>query len=109
MTIITRKQYLNNEVTPQQYYGQPAFQTPEVKAAVLNAIGLDNILNSTDEYFNDIPINLWDRLNIPIIRLVGAAIKEANQPGPGEATGISLSDTLCIAKQAAQIIKEEHQ
>jgi hypothetical protein len=101
MNIIPRKQYMTNEVSHDQYYGQPAFCTPEVKSLVARFIGIGQIVKSTDPHFNDIPLLRWDALHTNIIGLVGKAIAEANGTG-----GISLSDTVCIAKAAARQLKE---
>ena len=103
MTVITRKQYLTNKVSHDQYYGQPAFCTPEVKSMVARAIGLKRILESTEPHFNDIPLERWDVLHPAVILLVGNALREAN----GTA-GIALSDTVCVAKSAARQLKEPH-
>jgi len=107
MTVITRKQYLTNKVSHDQYYGQPAFCTPEVKSMVARAIGLKRILESTEPHFNDIPLRQWDDLHPAVILLVGNSLREANGTGGIYGTGgISLSDTVCIAKAAARLIKE---
>ena len=103
MNIIPRKSYINGDVSHENYYGQPAFCTPEVKALVARAIGLKRILESAEPFFNDIPLRRWDDLHPAVVLLVGNAIREAN----GTA-GISLSDTVCIAKAAAWLIKEPH-
>ena len=103
MTIIPRKSYSNGDVTHDDYYGQSAFCTPEVKSLVARAIGLKRILESTEPYFNDIALHRWDELHPAVVLLVGNAIREANGTG-----GISLSDTVCIAKAAARLIKEGH-
>ena len=101
MNIITRKSYVNGDVSHDTYYVEPAFCTPDVKSYVARAITLKRILESTEEHFNDIPLERWDALHPYIIMLVGNAIREANGTG-----GIALSDTVCIAKQAARLIKE---
>jgi hypothetical protein len=101
MTIIPRKSYIDGDVSHGQYYGQPAFCTPEVKSLVARAIGLKRILASKDPHFNDIPLERWDALHPAIVIMVGRAIREANGNG-----GIALSDTVCIAKAAARLIKE---
>ena len=101
MTIITRKSYIDGVVSHDDYYSQPSFCTPEVKSMVARAIGLKRILESVDPHFNDIPLVRWDVLHPAVILLVGRAIREANGTG-----GISLSDTVCVAKAAARSIKE---
>ena len=98
--MITRKQYMNNECTYREYYGQ--FVNSSVKNIVANHIGVERIKKSTDDSFNDIPLNQWDALNSSILNIAGRAIANANGTG-----GISLSDSVCTAKEAAKQIKEE--
>ena len=102
MNIIPRSAYLHDtKVRHDDYYGQPAFCTPEVKSYVAKAIGIERILASPDPHFSDIPLERWDALHPAIVIMVGRAIREANGNG-----GIALSDTVCIAKAAARLIKE---
>ena len=103
MNIIPRKSYIDGVVSHDDYYSQPAFCTPEVKSLVARAIGLKRILDSVDPHFNDISLVKWDVLHPAVTFLVGNALREAN----GTA-GISLSDTVCVAKAAARIIKEPY-
>lgn len=93
----TRQQYMANEVTHQEYYGQ--FCSNSVIRLVTDRIGMDQILRSTNPHFNDIPLNQWDNLE-PVIRMmVGSTLQKLN----GQ---VSLSDCVCVAKAAARIIKE---
>lgn len=93
----TRQQYMANEVTHQEYYGQ--FCSDSVIRLVTDRIGKDQILRSTNPHFNDIPLKQWDNLE-PVIRMmVGSSIRKLN----GQ---VSLSDCVCVAKAAARIIKE---
>jgi len=99
-TLYTRKQYMedysgDNSEPFHRYYAQ--FATPEVIEYVVRAIGADKILASTDEHLNDIPLRRWDALTPPINWQL---LREAN----GNA-GVSLSDKVCIAKEAARIFK----
>lgn len=96
----TRKQYMAGECTHEQYYGQ--FVTPAVIQTVLQKIDEAQIKRSTDPAFNDIPLYKWDWLHSHIGTLVGRALMEANG-----GIGYSLSDTVCVAKAAARMIKEE--
>lgn len=82
----TREQYLNKECTHSTYYGQ--FVTNYIKEVVASRVGVKTICASKDEHFNDIPLGIWD--NLPIY------------------TSGSLSDKVCIAKEAARQIKEEN-
>ena len=95
----TRKQYINGDCTHDEYYGQ--FVSRGVILAVERMVGATRIVESQDQHFNDIPLHVWDALNAPIRHICGQSISEANGSG-----GISLSDTVCVAKQAAKQIKE---
>lgn len=86
MRKITRKQYLDMECTHREYYAQ--FVTPHTMGVVVDFIGADKIMNSTDEHMNDIPLAKWDRLH--------GIIPKCN----------SISDTVCTAKEAAKQFKE---
>lgn len=107
----TRKQYLNKECDHRQYYAQ--FVTEEIKRAVLFRIGKERILNSTDPYFNDIPLKMWD------------SIYSRPRPGYNQTGDVIITDTfglrplfeeagefitpgsiVCVLKEAAQQIKE---
>ncbi len=96
----TRKQYMAKEVTHDEYYSQ--FVNDSVLSYVRDAIGKARILKSKDPHFNDIALSKWDRLAPSIRMMCGHAICKAN-----ESNGLSLSDCVCTAKQAARIIKEQ--
>lgn len=100
-----RKAYMAGECTHQQYYAQ--FATPAVIRLVGNHIGVSRIVMSADEHFNDIPLREWDALEPSIRSLVGREIAEANKSTSGGVACISLSDCVCAAKAAAQLIREE--
>jgi hypothetical protein len=88
----TRKQYIDKEVTHRQYYGQ--FVNDWLKTIVSNSIGIDRIKASTDDRFNDIPLAEWDQLS-----------------GILPNTNFDTSDLcskVCILKEAAKQIREEH-
>lgn len=93
--MFTRKQYMAGECTHRQYYAQ--FVSPYVIAAVSQAIGKRRILQSTNEHFNDIPLREWD--------CIGKGFVMAQS---FEACGdfATLAGLVCIAKEAAQQIKE---
>ena len=95
----TRAQYMNKECTHQEYYGQFGEILIEV---VSNCIGVERIQASTDPHFNDIPLIAWDRLHGVVGAICGRRLGEVNGTG-----GYSLSDTVCAAKAAAQIIRGE--
>jgi len=91
----TRKQYLDKEIDHETYYGQ--FVTHQTRAAVIRTFGRDRLAEalSEDKYLNNIPLRRWDNLTItlPFNR---AALSEA------ETGGISLSNIVCVAKEAAR-------
>ena len=93
----TRADYMRGDVSHQDYYAQ--FATIAVIACVTARIGKARIQASKDEYFNDIPLAEWDELDGQIRAYVGRRIAEANSGG------VSLADTVCVAKAAARLIK----
>lgn len=96
--MITRKQYLDHDKTHREYYGQ--FVTPAMLEIVRETIGLDTIKRSTDEHFNDIPLQRWDGLaHQPEFREpFRLKLKEAGDT-------LSLSAVVCVAKEAARQMK----
>jgi len=95
----TRKQYMSKECSHKEYYSQ--FVCTSLRDTVKQFIGIERIMKSKDESFNDIPLKEWDNL-APIVRMhCGQSITKANGTG-----GISLSDCVCTAKAAAKQIKE---
>jgi len=90
--MLTRKDYLLKKVSHQEYYGQ--FVTAEVRRLVEKRISRVAIVNSTDPHFNDISLSHWDRLHYSLVVLCNLG------------TGVTLSDTISIAKEAARQIKE---
>lgn len=96
--MITRKEYMSKKATHEEYYGQ--FVNDSVVRIVKRSIGEDRIKNSTDEHFNDISLDSWDRLHGLIHNVVGKEVRLANGSG-----GYSLSDSVCVAKAAARQIK----
>lgn len=97
----TRKQYVNNECTHDEYYAQFGKHLVEL---VSNTIGKERIENSNDPHFNDISLNRWDNLAGAVRMKCGKSIGEANGNG-----GVSLSDCVCSAKSAAKIIRDNKQ
>lgn len=100
MKIFTRREYIANECSHQEYY--PQFVNDRVKYAVKTYIGLDKILASTNEHFNDIPLHLWDNIHAEFL-IDRAKFKQANET---DVFCWSLSDNVCILKAAARMIKE---
>ena len=97
----TRKQYMNNEVSHEDYYAQFGKHLMNV---VRNNIGIERILKSTDEHFNDIPLKKWKNLQHIVLNIVGHNLSEANSTG-----GVSLSDCVCTVKSAATLLKQEYE
>ena len=97
----TRKDYMQGKCTHREYYGQ--FVNVPVKNVVSDCIGENIILHSTDPHLNDIPLKRWDNLNDVIRSMCGSSLAKANGTG-----GVSLSDTVCVAKEAAKQIQESH-
>ncbi|NUX98748.1 hypothetical protein [Paraburkholderia youngii] len=105
---MTRQEYMERysgaskaeqEAMFREYYAQ--FVGPYIRSFVKSCIGEDRIKASTNPHFNDIPLAEWDRLDA-VIRPIGARInKEING-----ASVWSLSDTVCVAKEAARQLKE---
>lgn len=100
--LFNRKQYMANEISHQEYYAQ--FCTPAVFGTLLGSISEKEIKASQDKAFNDIVLSRWDRLHLPgdAQRLVA----ESNASTSGGVRSFSLSDTVCIFKAAAQIVRE---
>lgn len=94
--MITRKQRISGEFTHREYYGQ--FVNNSILKTVVSRIGLEALRKSTDEHLNDIPLARWDRL--PLSRETLELLKEADP------CGWSLSDKVCIYKQAARQVIE---
>ena len=95
----TRKQYMAGEVSHHEYYSQ--FVTQRVISFVRSHIKESRIMQSTDPHMNDIPLFMWDEMHGVIEACCREKLKQAGQGG------VSLSDTVCIAKTAARMIKEE--
>lgn len=94
----TRNRYMSGEVSHSDYYGQ--FVGASLRHDVGRIIGVDRIKSSEDPHFNDIPLKEWDNMTGLVRVYCGRAIADASGTG-----GISLSDTVCIAKEAARQIK----
>lgn len=97
----TRDDYMaaSGPETHRKYYAQ--FVTPAVKTFVAVQIGVGRIKASTDPHMNDIPLELWDRLHEQIRAHCVSLMRQIGGTG-----GYSLSDSVCIAKEAAKQIKE---
>ena len=100
----TRAEYMKDSQTDGQaahrrYFGQ--FVTDGTKARVLQSIGIDRLMSSTDPHLNDIPLPLWDRLTPTLPGSAGFA-KAGDY--------YTLANGVCLAKEAArQIIEAQTQ
>lgn len=96
----TRKDYMAHKCTHDEYYSQ--FVDDSILDLVSSYIGRRAITKSTDPHFNNIELSRWDNLHLPILLHCGALLARGNSSG-----GVSLSDTVCVAKAAARMIKLE--
>jgi hypothetical protein len=110
--LITRTEYMeDSERLHGEYFTQ--FVTDAMKRDILNFIGKEALLNSTDKHLNDIPLKQWDCLAGFSFRGSEMILKPSVIPygidnllkEAGE--DYSCSTGVCILKQAArQIIKD---
>ena len=89
----SRSDYLDNKCSHDDYYGQ--FVNEFRKATVARIIGTDNIKNSKDPHFNDIPLHKWDSLPA---NCTDSEMKEVGD-------FYTLSGKVCIAKACAKQIR----
>lgn len=85
-----------------RYYAQYA-ALPGMKNVVFNYIGLPALLASTDKWLNDIPLRKWDAL-VPMVGSVFGIKAMLEQNGDY----LTLAGGVCILKEAARQIVEEH-
>lgn len=113
----TYKQYMNKECTHRQYYAQ--FVDVKTRRIVLNAFGLDRIkkhIEADDCFHRDnIPLKMWDRLSGFHVRGSDVTLMGGNFVGntinwkKAKNESFSLSDCVCILKEAAKQIAESEQ
>lgn len=89
--MITRQQYTSGQATHREYFAQ--FVTPKYAEAIAQRIGVDRLVASVDPHFNDIPLQEWDRLWVPLD--TKSKLKECG-------TFYTQSDLVCITKEAAR-------
>lgn len=87
----TRKDRLDNKCTHSEYYAQ--FVTDATINKVVKSIGKSNLLKSTDEHLNDIPLAQWDA--ITMLANTSATLKQCGDY-------LTLAGQVCIAKEAAR-------
>lgn len=110
--MFTRKHYIAGEVSHSDYYGQ--FIGSGLTSRIVASIGWERLLKSDDPHLNDIPLSEWDALMGVAFRrgrcvlfqpegTLYHALREANGSG-----GVSPSDLICVAKEAARRWIAEH-
>jgi len=92
--MITRAAYVMGRASHREYYGQ--FVEPGLIAVMVARFGIQRLRASTDPNFNDIPLALWDQQR----GIVEIYAEKAHRAATGH--GMSLSDCVCIAKEAAR-------
>jgi hypothetical protein len=92
----TRKQYMDGEITHDEYYSQ--FVTAGTKDLVCGLIGLDRIKESTDKHLNDIPLKEWDSVG-HMIQTTPSDLRLRMDKAGDYCTKAGL---VCIAKAAAR-------
>ena len=90
----TRKDYMSNKCTHEEYYGQ--LVTQHMKEHVARAIP-QGIARSTDPAFNDIPLATWDRLGT--VYNLTTKLEELGDIR-------SSAGIVCVLKEAARQIKQ---
>jgi hypothetical protein len=73
--------------------------TEEMKWRLVRYIGLDRLLESKDEHLNDIPLRTWDLFIAGPLAITMKSVGDF----------MSMAGNVCIAKEAARQIIEEHQ
>ena len=92
----TRKEFLKGDCSFEDYYSQ--FVNSKVKLEVKKRIGIKRIMNSKDEDFNDIPLPLWDEIDLPLG--TNNLLRQAGDY-------YTIAGQTCILKEAARQIKKE--
>ena len=94
--IYTHQQYMADShaegiAAHRRFFGQ--FVTPATIERVVEFIGKDNLLNSIDRRFNDIPLAKWEKITSQLPGSAGFA-KAGDY--------YTLSNGVCLAKEAAR-------
>lgn len=102
----TRKDMMAGTVSHADYHAQ--FVTDDVKRAIRQHIGVQRLAESKDpEHFNDINLAKWDRLGYMMPTRLISLSNMSTQDLAVAVPSISLSDRVCIAKQAARMVLAE--
>jgi hypothetical protein len=99
-TMISRSDYIKGQVLHRAYYSQ--FVVDAHYSRINNSIGIDRILESQDEHFNDIPLELWDAVAVPVPAETNKIMKECGDYP-------TLCGAVCTLKEAARQLKEAAQ
>ena len=93
--MITRNDYIQTggRDAHRAYYAQ--FITPAHKSRILNNIGIERLQRSDDHYFNDIPLELWDKISVPVPAQSAKLLRECGDYP-------TLAGAVCIMKEAAR-------
>ncbi len=97
--MFTRDDYMQKKCSHREFYAQ--FVTTSLRDLVRSRIGEVAIKASIDDHLNDIPLCRWDAMQNLIIPRIHTVHKQMGYSG-----GASLSDCVCVAKEAAKQIKE---
>ena len=93
--MISRSDYISSQGLHRAYYAQ--FVVDAHYDRVRNSIGIDRILSSKD--FNDIPLELWDRVAVPVPAVSAQIMKECGDYP-------TLCGAVCTLKEAARQLKD---
>jgi len=93
----TRQDYLDEKCTHSEYYSQ--FVSTWCKQYVAEQIGKDKLVSNIDPHMNDIPACKWDALHweIALDPHVSETLRRVQ-----DTDGLTMSNTVCIAKEAAR-------
>lgn len=101
--LFTRKNYMNNECTQQEYYSQ--FVTNHMKDVILSTFSKDQLIKKyeKDEHLNNIPLKWWDSFENIFKQHIASINKKIN----GQSVWSSATHT-CAMKAAARDIIESN-
>lgn len=107
--MFTRKQYLDKQCTHREFWAQ--FVTNGMREMVRQRITLERLQRSSNEYFNDVTkLQDWDCMKDATFRMLDMKKwRELQYPEYIGLTSVgwSLSDNICILKEAARQIVDE--
>lgn len=99
--MFTRKDYMDGRCDHRTYYAQ--FVTPAVFHMVERRFTAERLVRCSDQaYFNTIPLTLWDMM-VPVLERM---VDRRRMKELGE--GWSLGTGVCILKEAARQVVENH-